>query len=441
MTGTIRRAGGFAAVGTLSLAASVLGVAAAAPFVAVAVFALVVTEGPAFELFARPGDYEEGQLRGLAGFSLAAAGLALMIPLLNLPVTVFVGVVLLLSYGNLAEQIARSVVSREIVATTGFVAGGFLAGLGGQLAAGWLVTGGWQTAGLADLTFLAASGAVFAALLRAVLFERDDPLVLFSVGFLLWLFSDLSIMVSPTLVAAALVIIGLFGYVSWALDTASIPGMLTGVLLGLLTIVLGGLGWFAMLIAFFAIGGLATKYRYDEKRTRGVAEANGGARGSGNVLGNAAVALFAVVAFAAAPRLPVTKEVFLFAFAGSIATALSDTLSSEIGSVFDDTRLITTFERVEPGTNGGVTWQGELAGIVGSAIIALTAIVLFDGVGIVGAAAIAVAGVGGMTADSLLGATVEGDRIGNQSVNFLATLAGALLCAVIAFTAGLGALA
>ena len=437
MTGTIRRAGAFAAVATLSLAAPTLGGAAAVPFVALAVLALVVTEGPIFDLFARPGDHKEGQLRGLAGFALAATGLALLVPLLELPVEVFVGVILLLAYGNLAEQIARSALPTEIVGTAGFIIGGFLAGLAGQLVGDWLATGTWSP-GLADLTFLAASGVLLAALLRSVLFERDDPLVLFSVGLLLWLFVDLSIMASLFQVAIALVVTGLFGYVSWALDTASIPGMLTGVLLGLLTIVLGGFGWFALLIAFFAIGGLATKYRYEEKAILGVAEENGGARGSGNVLGNAAVALFAVIAFAAGPRLPVPREVFLFAFAGSIATALSDTLSSELGCVFDNPRLITTFERVEPGTDGAVTWQGELAGVAGAAIIAVTALVMFETVGTLGAVVVTLAGVGGMTADSLFGATLEGSHLGNQGVNFLATLTGALLCAVAVLAAGLG---
>ncbi|MFC6736563.1 DUF92 domain-containing protein, partial [Halolamina salina] len=37
-----------------------------------------------------------------------------------------------------------------------------------------------------------------------------------------------------------------------------------------------------------------------------------------------------------------------------------------------------------------------------------------------------VGGVVGMTADSLLGATVEGDRLENETVNLLATLSGAL---------------
>ncbi len=36
-----------------------------------------------------------------------------------------------------------------------------------------------------------------------------------------------------------------------------------------------------------------------------------------------------------------------------------------------------------------------------------------------------------MTVDSLLGATLEGSVLGNQGVNFLATLSGALVCALL----------
>jgi uncharacterized membrane protein len=36
-----------------------------------------------------------------------------------------------------------------------------------------------------------------------------------------------------------------------------------------------------------------------------------------------------------------------------------------------------------------------------------------------------------MTVDSLLGALIEGDRIGNQTVNFLATLGGAVVAVAL----------
>lgn len=435
MTTRVRRAAGYALVSTLSLAAPLSEWATVVAFAVVAVGALAVTEGPLFEWFARPSERQDGRLHGLAAFSFAAAGLALMVPeqTLNMPTRVFVATVLLLGYGNLAQQVARNFSSASIAQTTAFVGGGFLAAVVGQAAT--LAMQGQSSAiaeQLPEIVFLAASGALFAGLLRSVLLVRDDPLVMLSAAFLLWLFADLAVEVTLTGVAIAIAITALFGYISWVLDAASIPGMLTGVLLALLTIVLGGYGWFAVLIAFFGIGALSTKFRYDDKKTRGVAEENDGARGSGNVLGNAAVALVAVLAYASRAKLPVDGTIFLFAFAGSIATAMSDTLSSEIGGVFDDPRLITTLERVDPGTDGGVTWQGELAGIVGSVIVAAIAVGLFETVGLVGGIVIALAGTGGMTMDSLLGATVEGDRVGNQSVNFLATLTGAILGVVLA---------
>jgi uncharacterized protein (TIGR00297 family) len=208
----------------------------------------------------------------------------------------------------------------------------------------------------------------------------------------------------------------------------------------LLTIVLGDYGWFAMLVAFFGIGGLASKYRYEEKAVRGIAEENEAARGTGNVLANSLVALVAVLAGAASPEMGISTRVFLFAFAGSIAAALADTLSSEIGGLYDNPRLITSFRVVEPGTDGAITWQGELAGIAGAAIVAAIALAGFDTVQTAGAAVIVAAGIGGMTVDSILGATIEGRLVGNQGVNLLATLAAALLGGGLAVGFGVAAI-
>ena len=291
------------------------------------------------------------------------------------------------------------------------------------------------------VVFLATSGALLAALLRVVLFERDDPLVMVSVGLLLWLFFDLQVVVSVTGIAVALTVTVVLGVVSYVLETASLPGMLTGVLLGLLTIVLGGTGWFVVLMTFFGVGGLAAKFRYGEKQERGIAEENEGARGSGNVLANSLAGLAAVLGAAASPTMTALPRVlFLFAFAGSVAAATSDTLSSEIGGVFDGPRLITTFERVEPGTDGAVTWQGELAGVAGAALIAAITFAVFESVTPVGAGVVFAAGFLGMTVDSLLGATVEGRLLENEGVNFAATLAGALAAGAFALVANAASL-
>ena len=445
MTHRLRRAGAFAAVATLVLAAPALGPAAAAPFAAVAVLAaFVIEDGPVFELFARPGDHEDRRLNGLAGFTLAAAALGILTvdypqsP--PLPGTVFAAAVLTLAYGNLGREFVRDVTTDEFAVVASFVAVGTVAGTLGQAfvaaAANEFVLGA-----LPKYTFLAAVGSLIAALLRSILFGRDDPLVMVSVGFILWLFAALTGTVPARLVAVGLGLAVALGWVSYALDAASVPGMLTGVLLAAVSVVLGGYGWFAVLISFFSVGALATKYRYEEKEARGVAEENDGARGTGNVLGNASVALFTVVGYAVAvhlldPGLPladVAPTLLAFAFAGSVAAAMADTLSSEFGGLYDDPRLVTTFEPVEPGTDGAVTWQGELAGLVGAALVGVIAALSMPlGDPTVALVVVTGGGVIGMTVDSILGATVEGDRLTNQTVNFLATLAGALAGSALA---------
>ncbi|WP_122089519.1 DUF92 domain-containing protein [Halalkalicoccus subterraneus] len=434
MTGGVRRAGAFAFVGSLSLAAPLLGPASFVPFAAIGLLAaLVIDGGPLFDLFARPGDHEDRTLYGLAGFSLAATGLALLV-IVGFPPELFAGTVCLLAGGNLAQQAVATRSGRDLAPTAGFVTGGFLAGTAAQL----FVTPFSLGVAPESAAFLAACGALIGSLLRTVLYQRDDPLVLLSVGLVLWVIADLGIETAPTEIAVAIAVTALLGYVSYALGTASVPGMVTGMLLALVTIVLGGYAWFVLLIAFFAIGGLSAKFRYDRKLDRGVAEDNDGARGSGNVLGNSAVALVAVLGYAATPDpLSMPAGLFFFAFAGSVATAMADTLSSEIGGVYDDPRLITTGKRVAPGTDGAITWQGELAGLAGALAVAGPALVLFETISVFGAVLIAVGGVAGMTADSLLGATVENRWLDNQGVNFLATLVGAAVAVGLAALAGL----
>nr|WP_206335443.1 DUF92 domain-containing protein [Natronolimnobius sp. AArcel1] len=422
---------------TLALVVPLFGTPVAVAVAAVVLLgAGVISDGPVFDLLAYPGDYEDGRLYGLLTFVLAAVLLGVIAETSSMSTAVFVGTVFLVGYGDLGEQLARQQTDHDVARVTIFCLSALTAAVAGQAATVAITDGtGALESVLPTLVFLAASGALLAALLRDILMLYDDPVVMLFVGLLLWLLAELEPALGAVEITIALAITAAFGYVAYALETASIAGMLTGVLLCLLTIILGGYGWFAVLVSFFAIGGLSTKFRYDRKEDLGVAEENNGARGIGNVLGNAAVAIAAVLGYAAssATVFPIDLEptLFLFAFAGSVATAMSDTLSSEIGSIFESPRLITTLEPVDPGTDGGVTWQGEVAGLAGAAIVALISYGLFPEVELIGAAIIVAAGFVGMTVDSLLGATLEGTLLGNQGVNFLATLSGALACALL----------
>ncbi|MDZ5809901.1 DUF92 domain-containing protein [Halorubrum sp. AD140] len=458
----LRRASTFAAVAALAALAPTLGDAAVVPFLAVAGLAFFgIRDGEWFETLALPGDREEERLYGLVAFSVAAAGLALFasLPRAPLPYEAFAAAALAVGGGRLGREAVAGRSTEEFPLVAGYVAAGALAALAGQVAVRLQtealgVTGGFSIDGtvpapsvdlagaasslataLPDLVFLAFVAALTAALVRSLVFSRDAHITVILVAFAVWGFVALDPAVTVPLVAFGLGVTAALGYVSFALGTASVPGMLTGVLSALLAVVLGGVGWFLTLMSFYAVGGLASKYRFDEKADRGVAQENEGARGTGNVLANSAVALVALLGYAATAHVDVPAAPFAFAFAGATATAMADTLSSEIGGLYDDPRLVTTLRRVEPGTDGAITWQGEIAGLAGALLVgALVAVGMPVGDPVAGGGIVVLAGVAGMTVDSLLGALVEGDRVGNQAVNFLATLAGA----AVAVAAALG---
>jgi len=434
VTGTVRRAVAYGGVGALALPAPVLGTAAVVPFLVVAAGALAVTDGPLFELFARPTDREAGRLRGLFDFALAATVLGGLAAFGDLPVAVFVTSVLLVAAGNLGGEV--TFVHSELPPTLGVLAGGLVGGAIGLVGAATLAGTGIES-GSAILLVLA--GALVGALVRSMLFPRDEPPVLLSVGLLLWFLAAVDAGADPEAVAIAVAVMTVFGVLSYAIDTASLEGVLAGVLLGLLTILLGGYAWFVVLLTFFGVGGLATKFRYETKLERGVAEPDGGNRGGVNVLANSLVAVGAVCVLAAveAGHLESPTALVAFAFGGAVATALGDTLSSEIGAAFDGARLITTFERVPAGTDGAITWQGTLAGAAGTATIGGLALVLLPEIALAGGILVAVGGAVGMTLDSVLGATVEGSQLGNAGVNFGATLGGAIATAAMAIAVGL----
>ncbi len=66
-----------------------------------------------------------------------------------------------------------------------------------------------------------------------------------------------------------------------------------------------------------------------------------------------------------------TDSTLIAAFA-SVAGATADTWATELGTLKPGkTRLITTLETVEPGTEGGISLKGTMAAIVGAAYIGL----------------------------------------------------------------------
>jgi uncharacterized protein (TIGR00297 family) len=113
---------------------------------------------------------------------------------------------------------------------------------------------------------------------------------------------------------------------------------------------------------------------------------------------------------------------------GTVATATGDTLASEIGTTAKGRpRMITTLKPAEPGADGAVSGLGELAAILGSAVIGLLAYLLGVSDNLLLSVLITtIGGFFGTNVDSLLGATFQKmGKLSNSGVNFLATFAGA----------------
>ena len=132
-------------------------------------------------------------------------------------------------------------------------------------------------------------------------------------------------------------------------------------------------GWSSVVI-YLLLGSLVTKIGYKFKNEKGIAEKRGGKRGPENVWGSAATGLF----FAIMVKLNFTNLVFYkIGFAASFAAKLADTFGSEIGKRFGkNTYLITSFRKVDRGTEGGISLEGTAASALGALFMSLIMFIL-----------------------------------------------------------------
>ncbi|MDD1718983.1 MAG: DUF92 domain-containing protein [Methanoregulaceae archaeon] len=266
-------------------------------------------------------------------------------------------------------------------------------------------------------------GVVVAVLLKAILGEREDALMIEALGIAMTmaLFHELDYQADLSLIAVAILVAFSFGYFAYRSRTADMSGLFSGALIGLILIVFAGVPWFLVMLAFFILGSACTRYRFEYKEKLGVEQSHGGARGYRNVFANGLVSAVAAVLYGVTGN-----PVFSAMFVGSVATAAADTVASEIGVTGGRPWMITTFRRVDAGTNGGVTGIGEISALGSSVVISVVAFAL----GMISPVVMAIcviAGVVGTNIDSLAGSLLENrGLIGNAGTNILGTLGGGL---------------
>lgn len=215
-------------------------------------------------------------------------------------------------------------------------------------------------------------------------------------------------------------------------------GLLHAFLLGVgLWSTLGFGGW-SYGVVYFILGTLVTKVKMQEKKDLGIAEARDGARGPENVWGSAATSMLCALGIRFLSVDPSITNALYVAFAAALATKLSDTFGSEIGKAYGKTcYLITNFKLVPRGTEGAVSVEGTLAGVVASIIMAYASQYLALTQGRMDITAVVIAAFLATTAESYIGATFQ-DKVSwltNELVNFINTLIGGAVAFAIVYFA------
>ena len=251
-------------------------------------------------------------------------------------------------------------------------------------------------------------------------------------------------------------VIAWVGYRREALDGSGVVGALIS---GTAIFGLGGWEWGLLLIAFFVSSSVLSHYRAEEKVALAEKFAKGYRRDLGQALANAGVSMGLAAAYVFWPH-----PLLYVACAGAMAAVNADTWATEIGVLSRRLpRLITNGRPVEVGTSGGVTALGLVVSAAGAVFIGLLGAAAALIAGAQPPLAVAVllgatlGGLAGSVLDSVLGATIQAiyrcDRcrketerrvhrcgtatrqvrgltwLGNDAVNFAASLVGAAVAA------------
>jgi len=234
-------------------------------------------------------------------------------------------------------------------------------------------------------------------------------------------------MIAWTDIGMVLILCSVLSILSYRMELLTLSGSISAFLVGIVIGFVGSISWLIVLLMFTIAGFIVTRYKIQLKIKKGLQEGRRGERTYRNVLANGLVpATIAVCAWiAGAQHEPVSKIVFL----ASISVAASDTMASEMGILSPNTRLITNFERVSPGTDGGVSLYGtgwSIMGAIGASVIGWVILFpenLFDLRIIIPI----LSGIIGCNIDSLVGATLERRKLVDKlGTNIISMAVGAM---------------
>ncbi|XP_075486811.1 protein VTE6, chloroplastic isoform X1 [Primulina tabacum] len=211
----------------------------------------------------------------------------------------------------------------------------------------------------------------------------------------------------------------------------SFSGIAAAFLLGTLTWRAFGSSGFLLVASYFVIGTLATKVKMAQKEAQGVAEKRKGRRGPGSVIGSSAAGCVCAFLSIYGVGGDAFTHLWELGFVASFCTKLSDTVSSEIGKAYGKTTyLVTTFKIVPRGTEGAISIEGTVAGLLASILLASVGCILSE-ISLSEAIICVIASQIANFGESIIGATLqekEGFRwLNNDAVNVINISMGSIL--------------
>lgn len=290
---------------------------------------------------------------------------------------------------------------------------------------------------LTHLAFIAIAASFMAAAYESIPLPWDDNLVVTLIGAVfVSLFWDFDLRTDASAIPASwwaicLLVNASAGGIAWLFRFVSSSGYGGGAIIGTVILAMGGWGLYLLLWLFFILSSLATRLGYREKEQMGGAQAEGGQRGAKHAVANCILPLLAVLFLGSTDGADGLIAVF---YCGALATALGDTLSSELGQLFGRSPFMpTTFRKVPAGTVGAVSIEGTLYGMAGVILFGALAYALDTLPGNLVPAAI-IGGWIGFYAESYIGAfwMDQGVEIDNEWMNVLNTFIGGSMAIVIA---------
>lgn len=191
-------------------------------------------------------------------------------------------------------------------------------------------------------------------------------------------------------------------------------GIALAVTFGVIIYFFGGPQYLALMLFFFAVAIIATKYQHYEKRDMGIYEHE---RSWENVLSNGLVPAILAVASPVVGPMP---------YISSVSAVMADKFASELGVLSKNPVSLENFKQVKPGKSGAVSLLGFLMSLAGGTLIGAVSIWLF-GIDPNAALYVGLIGLTGSVVDSIIG-VFEERGIGSKGItNIICSMVGGLL--------------